>query len=121
LSRSICSDRSALITAVFILPALVVRLGGLHLNPVVAAANMTGSNRLLMGLGWPLVVVVALAAARKLHAGKTTALQLDPGNRVELGFLLIAGVVAFGIPASGHIDITIGVALLVWFGSTYTG
>jgi cation:H+ antiporter len=26
-----------------------------------AAANMTGSNRLLLGFGWPLVVVVALA------------------------------------------------------------
>jgi hypothetical protein len=27
---------------------------------------MTGSNRLLMGLGWPVVVLVALAVARKL-------------------------------------------------------
>jgi cation:H+ antiporter len=171
---------SALITGSFILPALVMRIGGLHVNSVVAlvvygtavvsasfvlawaaeaaqvdvsgglaiavlaliavlpeyavdlyyaytaghapeytqyaAANMTGSNRLLMGLGWPLVVLVALAAARKLRAGKSTALQLDPGNRVELGFLMVAGVVAFGIPASGHIDITIGVALLAWFG-----
>jgi cation:H+ antiporter len=171
---------SALITAPFIVPAMIVRVGGLHPNPAVtlvvygaavvsasfllawaaeaaqidvsgglaiavlaliavlpeyavdlyyaytaghapeytqyAAANMTGSNRLLMGLGWPLLVLVALAAARRLSASKSRALQLDPGNRLELGFLLIAGVVAFGIPASGHIDITIGVALLAWFG-----
>src|SRR4029077_19718547 len=57
-----------------------------------AAANMTGSNRLLMGIGWPVVVLVALAVARKLNTGKTSVLQLESGNRLELGFLLIAGV-----------------------------
>jgi cation:H+ antiporter len=62
------------------------------------------------------VVLVALLAARRLTGGKARALRLEPGNRLELGFLLIAGVVAFGIPASGHIDITIGAALLAWFG-----
>src|ERR1700742_4246213 len=31
-----------------------------------AAANMTGSNRLLMGLGWPVVVLVSIMAARRL-------------------------------------------------------
>jgi cation:H+ antiporter len=61
-------------------------------------------------------VLVTIAVARKFNAGKVTALQLDPRNRIELGFLLIAGIVAFGIPASGHIDITIGMALLAWFG-----
>jgi cation:H+ antiporter len=82
-----------------------------------AAANMTGSNRLLMGIGWPVVVLVALAVARKLNnPGNTSVLLLESGNRVELGFLLIAGVVAFGIPVSGHIDVTIGLALLAWFG-----
>jgi cation:H+ antiporter len=172
--------RSTLITAAFIVPAVIVRVVGLHPNPVAAlivygaavvaasfllawaaeaaqidvsgglaiavlaliavlpeyavdlyyaytagqtpeytayaAANMTGSNRLLLGLGWPLVVLVALVAARKLTGGKARVLRLEPGNRLELGFLLIAGVVAFGIPASGHIDITIGAALLAWFG-----
>jgi cation:H+ antiporter len=63
-----------------------------------------------------LVVLVGLAAARKLTGRKAAALPLESGNRVELGFLLIAGVVAFGIPVSGHIDITIGVPLLAWFG-----
>lgn len=29
-----------------------------------AAANMTGSNRLLMGLGWPVVVLVSIVVAR---------------------------------------------------------
>jgi cation:H+ antiporter len=176
--------RSLLITAVFIVPALVMRFGGLHPNPVVslivygaavvsasfllawaaeaaqidvsgglaiavlaliavlpeyavdlyyaytaghnadyaqyAAANMTGSNRLLMGIGWPIVVLVSLYVANKF-AGKrnslrTNMLGLEPGNRVELGFLLIAGVIAFVVPVTGRIHLVLGVALLAWFG-----
>ena len=172
--------RSAVITAAFIIPALVVRIAGLHPNPVVAlliygsavvaasfllawaaeaaqidvsgglaiavlaviavlpeyavdlyyayvsghvpeytqyaAANMTGSNRLLMGLGWPVVVLVGIVVARKLGTGKATGLALEPGNRLEIGFLLIAGLAAFLIPATGHIHLVLGVALLAWFG-----
>ncbi|BBZ50166.1 sodium:proton exchanger [Mycobacterium heidelbergense] len=81
-----------------------------------AAANMTGSNRLLMGLGWPVVVLVSIVVARKAGAGKPAGLALEPANRVELGFLLIAGVVAFVIPASGEIHLALGLALLAWFG-----
>jgi cation:H+ antiporter len=77
---------------------------------------MTGSNRLLMGLGWPVVVLVSMVAARRVGAGKIAGLRLEPANRVELGFLLIAGVVAFAIPASGEIHLTLGLALLAWFG-----
>jgi cation:H+ antiporter len=173
-------SRSALITATFIAPAVVVRIVGLHPDPVVAllifgaavvsasfllawaaeaaqidvsgglaiavlalvavlpeyavdlyyayvsghnpdytqyaAANMTGSNRLLMGLGWPVVVLVSMLAARRVGAGKTTGLRLEPANRVELGFLLIAGVIAFAIPTSGQIHLALGLALLAWFG-----
>ena len=173
-------SRSAVITAMFIAPAVVLRVVGLHPDPVVAllifgaavvsasfllawaaeaaqidvsgglaiavlalvavlpeyavdlyyayvsghnpdytqyaAANMTGSNRLLMGLGWPVVVLVSMLAARRVAAAKTTGLTLEPANRVELGFLLIAGVVAFAIPTSGEIHLALGVALLAWFG-----
>lgn len=83
-----------------------------------AAANMTGSNRLLMGIGWPVVVIVGLYVAQKMSAGQSSKrlLALEPGNRVELGFLLIAGLVAFIIPATGRIHLVLGVALLAWFG-----
>ena len=172
--------RSALITAIFIAPAVVLRSVGWHLDPVealliygaavvsasfllawaaetaqidvsgglaiavlalvavlpeyavdlyyayvsghnpdytqYAAANMTGSNRLLMGLGWPVVVLVGVLVARKAGATKSTGLVLEPANRVELGFLLIAGVAAFVIPATGQIHLVLGVALLAWFG-----
>jgi cation:H+ antiporter len=178
-SRRRTLTRSALITAIFIAPAVVLRIAGPHLDPVAAlliygaavvsasfllawaaeaaqidvsgglaiavlalvavlpeyavdlyyayvsghnpdytqyaAANMTGSNRLLMGLGWPVVVLVGVLVARKAGATKSTGLVLEPANRVELGFLLIAGVVAFLIPATGQIHLALGVALLAWF------
>jgi cation:H+ antiporter len=79
-----------------------------------AAANMTGSNRLLMGLGWPVVVILGLMVARR-EGNPVTALVLEPGTRVELGFLLVAGIVAFAAPASGTISLPLGVALLAWF------
>lgn len=83
-----------------------------------AAANMTGSNRLLMGIGWPIVVIVGLYVAQKMSADQSSkrVLALEPGNRVELGFLLIAGLVAFIIPATGRIHVVLGVAMLAWFG-----
>ena len=172
--------RSGLITTTFVLPAVVIRILGLHPDPLVAlfifgaavvaasfllawaaeaaqidvagglatavlaliavlpeyavdlyyayvsghnadytqyaAANMTGSNRLLMGLGWPVVVLVSIVVARRSGSGKTTGLALEPSNRLELGFLLIAGVIAFAIPVGGEIHLGLGLALLAWFG-----
>nr|WP_231995787.1 sodium:proton exchanger [Mycobacterium sp. 852002-51163_SCH5372311] len=81
-----------------------------------ATANMTGSNRLLMGLGWPVVVLVGMVVARRAGARGRGGLALEPANRVELGFLLIAGVVAFVIPLDGQIHLALGLALLAWFG-----
>src|ERR1700747_1775450 len=143
--------RAGLITAIFIGPAVVFRIAGLHADPIVAllifgaafvaasflvagaaeaaqidvsgglaiavlalvavlpeyavdlyyayvsghnadytqyaAANMTGSNRLRMGLGWPVVGLGSILVARKPGADRRAGLALDPANRVELGFL----------------------------------
>ena len=80
-----------------------------------AAANMTGSNRLLLGLGWSVVVIIALALAKR-RTGKTVReLTLESGHRVELGFLAVASVVAFVIPATGQIPLLLGFALLGFF------
>lgn len=81
-----------------------------------AAANMTGSNRLLLGLGWPLVVLVSLYVARRTTGRPVSSLALEQGNRLELGFLLVAGIVAFVIPATGHVHLVLGLALIAWFG-----
>lgn len=78
-------------------------------------ANMTGSNRLLLGLGWPLVALLALTVATRRHAGRATALELDDGNRLELGFLAVAALVVLVVPATGELQLGMSVALLAWF------
>ncbi|GAA1732468.1 sodium:proton exchanger [Brachybacterium phenoliresistens] len=101
-----------------------------------AAANMTGSNRLLLGLGWPLVALVALGAARRAAGasrgggnsrgggasrggagiGRGPAfLQLPAASRLDLGFLAILAVVAFAIPLMGRIPVWFGIALIAVF------
>nr|WP_234796251.1 sodium:proton exchanger [Mycobacteroides chelonae] len=112
----------AVLALIAVLPEYAVDLYYAYISGQVpeysqyAAANMTGSNRLLMGLGWPVVVLIALAVARKTSGRPTNLLSLEPSNRIELGFLLVAGVVAFVIPASGQIHLVLGIALLAWFG-----
>ncbi|HEV2927548.1 MAG TPA: sodium:proton exchanger [Propionibacteriaceae bacterium] len=80
-----------------------------------AAANMTGSNRLLLGLGWSAVVVVSLLVASRASGRPVRVLLLPERYRLELGFLLIAGVVALAIPISGQINLLLGAALLGFF------
>jgi cation:H+ antiporter len=80
-----------------------------------AAANMTGSNRLLLGLGWPVVVLTALAVASRRSGRRVRELVLHSGYRVELGFLLIASAAAIVVPLSGQIGLILGSGLLGFF------
>ncbi|MDQ1130180.1 sodium:proton exchanger [Microbacterium sp. SORGH_AS_0888] len=85
-----------------------------------AAANMTGSNRLLLGFGWPLVVIVGLVVARRAARARGARaprfLALPEKSRLDIGFLAIFGIVAFAIPAMGAIPVWFGVALVIGFG-----
>lgn len=63
-----------------------------------ATANMTGANRLLIGVGWSLVAFIAFITTRKKE------IHLDDGIRLENSFLLIATIYAFTIPFKGHIS-----------------
>ena len=80
-----------------------------------AAANMTGANRLLLGLGWPVVAIIALWVASRRSGRTVRALVLDSGYRVELGFLLVAALVAFAVPLSGQISLILGLVLIGLF------
>ncbi|MGH3751187.1 MAG: sodium:proton exchanger [Pseudonocardiaceae bacterium] len=67
-------------------------------NPCsLALANMTGANRVLVGVGWPLVVLVATwAALRNRRAGGEPADDTLPGE-VRLAPTMSAEVVFLGI------------------------
>lgn len=56
-----------------------------------AAANMTGANRLLVGVAWPLMVLMHWAKDRH------RSVELSPGSAVEIGFLLLASAYCFVI------------------------
>jgi cation:H+ antiporter len=67
-----------------------------------AAANMTGSNRLLLGLGWPFVVLLFVFGARR-RGQRVTGIVLRDERRVELGFLAAASVYSLVVPFTRRI------------------
>jgi len=112
----------ALLAVIAVLPEYAVdlyfayRAGDRQEYVQYAAANMTGSNRLLLGLGWSVVVLISLFVASRRTGKPVTMLILHPRYRIELGFLLIASVAALLIPATGEIHLILGFVLLAFFG-----
>ena len=79
-----------------------------------AVANMTGSNRLLIGIGWPLVAGLAFLAARR--GGQATRIvRLGSARRVELACLALASLYAVVIIATRRLAWYDAVALLGLF------
>jgi len=74
-----------------------------------AAANMTGSNRLLLGLGWPTVAVLAW-----LFRGHRS-LRLDRDAGLPLVFLGVATLYSFSLPLRGEIGLFDSVLLIALF------
>jgi cation:H+ antiporter len=74
-----------------------------------AVANMTGANRLLIGLGWAAVVLIAC------HRSGSTELVIHPRQRLEMRYLVWATLYSFLIPISGTINLFDAAVLLVLF------
>jgi cation:H+ antiporter len=79
----------------------------------LAVANMTGANRILIGIGWSGIALFALYRARvSTQDAEVTTTDTLLGNYVELDrdlaleilFLAVATVFAFAIPLNGGID-----------------
>lgn len=75
-----------------------------------ATANMTGANRLLVGLGWTMVVAIFV------YRTKSNVLKLAQIHRNEIGILGIATVYSFIIPLRGGITLFDAAFLLGLFG-----
>jgi cation:H+ antiporter len=74
-----------------------------------AAANMTGANRLLIGIAWPLIVLLYWMRRRR------TELKLPAPRAVELVFLTLATIYSFVIPLKGTISLLDTVVLVGMF------
>ena len=97
----------------------------------LALANMTGSNRLLIGVGWALVVFIAWRQYRKRGtrvargtggvppisaAGAATySVELERSHSVELGFLSVATLYSLTLPLKRTISLVDAVILIAIF------
>ncbi|RKT54378.1 sodium:proton exchanger [Saccharothrix australiensis] len=68
----------------------------------LALANMTGANRILVGLGWPLVVLVATVSAvrarRRSESAKPGRVALAPAMSADVVFLGLATLYSLTLP-----------------------
>ena len=105
----------ALLALIAILPEYVVDATYAYLaaeDPAYAGyavANMTGANRLLIGIAWPMVIVIGWLRFRK------SMVSLETEHGLELVVLLAATVYAFTIPFRGEISLLDFVVLVSMF------
>lgn len=84
----------------------------------LAVANMTGANRILIGIGWSAIAIFTVYRALKSHTTKirdpnverakgflADRVRLDRGLSLEIVFLFGATLYAFFIPLTGSIAI----------------
>jgi cation:H+ antiporter len=73
-------------------------------NCALALANMTGANRLLIGLGWTMVVFIAWRRL-KARGQRMDGVQLERTHAVELSFLSVATVYSLTLPLKNSITL----------------
>ncbi|MFB6081590.1 MAG: sodium:calcium antiporter [Halanaeroarchaeum sp.] len=78
----------------------------------LAVANMTGANRILVGLGWSIIALSAIYRARTASDSAVTrdsgflsdSVRLEPRISIEILFLSAATIYALFIPFFGGLD-----------------
>ncbi len=84
----------------------------------LALANMTGSNRLLIGIGWSLVVALAWWQWRK-RGMEDRMIHLERTNSVEIAYLAVASSYALTLPLKKTLTL-VDAAILVAIFIAYT-
>jgi cation:H+ antiporter len=101
-------------------------LGGGSESPCsLALANMTGANRLLIGIGWSMVVFIAwyrVRAARRREGrppGRWEGVRLGRDHSVELAYLAVATIYSLTLPLKHSITL-VDAVILVGIFAAYT-
>jgi cation:H+ antiporter len=84
----------------------------------LALANMTGANRLLIGIGWSMVVFIAWYRPRQ-KGQAFTGVSLERANSIELSFLAVATAYSLTLPLKSTVML-IDAAVLVGIFIAYT-
>jgi cation:H+ antiporter len=83
--------------------------GGVESPCSLALANMTGANRLLIGIGWTMVVFIAFYRLRSkgMLPKKATweGVRLDREHSIEIAFLAIATIYSLTLPLKHSITL----------------
>lgn len=74
-----------------------------------AVANMTGANRVLIGIGWALVAIVYYFKHRRKE------IPIDSSQGLELSLLLLATIYSFIIPLKGTLSLVDCVVFFAMF------
>jgi cation:H+ antiporter len=101
-------------------PACPPALGAGRESPCdLALANMTGANRLLIGIGWSMVVFIAwyrLRRTEELPKGdRWEGIELTRDHSIELGFLWVATLYSLTLPLKGSITLLDTIVLVALF------
>jgi cation:H+ antiporter len=84
----------------------------------LALANMTGANRLLIGIGWSMVVLIAWYRLRKteqMPPGRWEGIELTRDHSIELGFLWVATLYSLTLPLKESITLIDSIVLVALF------
>jgi cation:H+ antiporter len=85
----------------------------------LALANMTGANRLLIGIGWSMVVFIAWYRLRKTETlpkgDGWEGIKLTRDHSIELGFLWMATIYSLTLPLKGAITLFDTIVLVALF------
>ncbi len=75
-----------------------------------ATANMTGANRLLIGIGWPVVLLAYWLGTRRRE------IKLEPAQGIEIAALFIATAYSFVLPLKGTLSLADTAFFFLLFG-----
>lgn len=81
----------------------------------LAAATMTGANRLLLGFGWPLLMLTAYLSARR-KGQRYCEIRLGREQLGQIVFLLVASLYAFVIVVKRSISLIDSAILILIYG-----
>jgi cation:H+ antiporter len=94
--------------------------GGEESPCALALANMTGANRLLIGIGWTVVVFIAWYRWRQRNEPERgKEIQLERSHSVELSYLAVATAYSLTLPLKSSITL-VDAAVLVTIFILYT-
>ncbi|HET8780670.1 MAG TPA: hypothetical protein VFM66_11395, partial [Agromyces sp.] len=99
--------------------------GGTESPCHLALANMTGANRLLIGVGWTMVIFIAYFRLKRRGRlvkgmnGRWEGVRLDREHSIEIGYLAVATIYSLTLPLKHSVTL-IDSAILIGIFAAYT-